>query len=167
MFKINLKRFLLIFAISLLFILSTSAVSLGGDITTTQLKEADTFSMKFIDAYYTALEDDGVENDIVEKIEVYIDADVTSTKSRVVFFDLYITLPSGLKYEYSFNLITKRNKLLLILYFHNHATESGIYESGIFAWRQGDNVDYMIHQIEFDPPGGSPGDPVGLTYEIA
>ncbi|MFW9852817.1 MAG: hypothetical protein ACFFDS_07740 [Candidatus Thorarchaeota archaeon] len=114
------------------------------------------------DAYYTdyGRSTSDAENDIVVDFNVELEKELNINSHAKVPNQLklrcYLFLPSGQKYIYGFNLVTKDSFLSLRLVFYNHATESGWYTVEIHGsyFRTESTV---TDSLSFDPPGGTDG----------
>ena len=122
---------------------------------------ASLLDLTWHDAYYTDLENDNANDDIVARL--YVEIYDPRVYAGMLTFDIYLTLelPSGMQYSYHFHFTNwDTDGFLFTVYFHNHATESGWYT--IHAIGSIDDIPYAIHTwIKFDPPGsGKPKDPI-------
>lgn len=109
------------------------------------------------DGYYTCLDGDTLENDIVASAWIYIDSPYVYNT-----MDLYIwlTTPDGLEYSYALNIVTYSTYgdcyFFIDLIFYNHALDPGNYRVETLGDLYGDRF-YVYNSIIFDPPGGKPG----------
>lgn len=114
------------------------------------------------DAYYTdyGRSITNVENDIIVDFDVELVKELNINSNAKVPNQLklkcYLFLPSGQKYIYGFNLVTKESFLSLRLIFYNHATEPGWYTIEIHgSYFRTETV--VKDSLTFDPPGGTDG----------
>jgi len=122
------------------------------------------------EAYYTnyGRSTTNIENDIIVDFNVELIKDIAIDSHAKVPNQLklkcYMYLPSGQKYIYGFNLVTKDSFLSLRLIFYNHATESGWYTVEIHgSYFRTETV--AIDSLIFDPPGGTDGtDPPSIMF---
>ncbi len=126
---------------------------------TTSSTETAGIDVEVIFANYTALEDDGYENDVYAEVKVYLYGGETYTFD----YEITLTLPSGTSYTYLFIITTNIEDLLIYNFFFNHATESGWYtiDVNVLLHTGGQSTD--SHTYTFDPPGGSPGSEPDMT----
>ena len=122
-------------------------------------------------AYYTALDDDGIENDVVANFDMTVFKNDRKYSNDRMKFDLYVELilPSGINYIYGYRVTCKRCvSVSPIIYLYNHATEPGWYTivlTCVLADRglvTGIGSEYLV----FDPPGGTPGTEPGSCMII-
>lgn len=113
-------------------------------------------SVSILDAYYANLDNGSIENDVFTQFTLEISHD-----SSCAYCVLYISLvlPSGNQFTYYYIVITKSTNSIGLLYFYNHATESGWYKVRIFGVLITRNqISSCLASYSFDPPGGTPGD---------
>ncbi|MHA1303530.1 MAG: hypothetical protein ACTSPI_07500, partial [Candidatus Heimdallarchaeaceae archaeon] len=108
-------------------------------------------------AYYTDANDDGFEDDII--MDFIINITKLDKEIRFAEFDLIIslTLPSGFKFDYNYNICTYKMLLNCTMFFYNHATESGDYIGQVTGILYDDNESVItgVETYIFDPPGES------------
>jgi len=130
-----------------------------------------TVIINITDAYYTALDNDGIENDIVANFDMTIFKNDRKYSNERIKFDLYVELilPSGLNYIYGYRVSCKGCvSVSPVIYLYNHATEPGWYTivlTCVLADRglvTGMGSEYLV----FDPPGGTPGTEPGSCIII-
>lgn len=121
-----------------------------------------TMAITIVDAYYTELDGDGIQNDVVS----HFNLNFTNDQFTSVFYDLdfSLILPSGINYSYHYAFSTTEYDLAYVVSFFNHATESGWYTFGITGTiYQGGTATGAVDLI-FDPPGGTGGgDPLHVN----
>ena len=155
-----MRYFRFIFSILALFILVSPA---SGRIGSTAVSSDPTVSINITTAYYADLEGDGLENDI------FVGVVLSFVGASTYSFDYYIflTLPSGTEYGYTFSAATKTEILNLDNYLWNHATEAGWYKVTIYIVLKTGGAQLVTESLIFDPPGGSGGaDPIGTSVVI-
>jgi len=142
--------FLIILCLGSIFISFSNASE-----TTTIENNGIIMTITIVDAYYTALDPDGLEDDVVSHFTLNFESDNFDD----IFYDLDISLilPSETSFDYHYDLSTSVFDLSYTIYFYNHATENGWYTVQITGtiFQGGyatDTVDFT-----FDPPGGTPG----------
>jgi hypothetical protein len=114
------------------------------------------------DAYYTdcGRSVSNSENDIIVDFNVELIKDIAIDSNAKVPNQLklkcHLYLPSGQKYIYGFNLVTKESFLSLRLIFYNHATEPGWYIIEILG-NYFKTKTVATDSLTFDPPGGTDG----------
>ena len=73
---------------------------------------------------------------------------------------IVLELPSGLTYDYYYNMDTSEEEYSYIMYFYHHATESGWYTVDIYCLLfDGRHIGFGIESYTFDPPGETEGVP--------
>ncbi|TFG29346.1 hypothetical protein EU527_15970 [Candidatus Thorarchaeota archaeon] len=108
-------------------------------------------------ADYCALEDDGIEDDILIDFTVIIPSNAkVSAKSD---FYLTMTLPSGIQHLALITVIGKFTELKLRVHWYNTAWESGWYNLIIDAFTYGLHGSYSTSIYDFDPPKTGTGEP--------
>lgn len=114
------------------------------------------------DAFYTDLEQSGVENDVVSHFTLEL-----TNEEEIQRFFLYITLrlPSGTEYSYWYYISTNQS-LEATMNFYNHATESGWYDLKILGILLDRPISCGLESYTFDPPGSGGGDPAGVTLVL-
>ncbi len=121
-------------------------------------------SLTIVGAEYTDADNDGLADDVV----AYFDITLSGTKRYTL--DIYpsLELPSGTIYTYAYTINTRLEILHCVMYFYNHATETGdyIFSVDLVSFTGGPTsgtTDFI-----FDPPGGSgDADPCGALDIIA
>ncbi|MFX0113841.1 MAG: hypothetical protein ACFFB3_04790 [Candidatus Hodarchaeota archaeon] len=111
----------------------------------------------FIDAYYTELDGDGLEDDVVTDLLIEMNELIP-----VLFIYIEVELPSGMTHDIWLPINPDSTELNFHVDFHDIATESGWYTARVFAavpCNQGSLVYYLCDTIEFDPPGKGGSDP--------
>ncbi|MHA2370323.1 MAG: hypothetical protein ACXADX_16030 [Candidatus Hodarchaeales archaeon] len=111
----------------------------------------------FADAYYTELDGDGFEDDVVTELQCEM-------KELIPVFYIYIDveLPSGTTHGIWLPINPDCTEFKLRVEFHDIATEPGWYTARVFAaipWDNDSLVFYLCDTIEFDPPGKGGSDP--------
>ncbi len=132
--------------------------------TTQSTNEQVSITLEITDAYYCDADDDGLEDDVVGFFDITL-----SGQSRYTF-DVYtsLTLPSGTVYSYAYVVNTRLELLHCVMYFYNHATESGDYTFSVEIVSYTGGVAYCAAEYTFDPPGGSgDADPCGSLVVTA
>jgi len=141
------------------FILLVVALSLVGSrvsaCTEVYSSETNILSTHILTAYYSDLEDKGVENDIFTSIYISFD-------SPYYYNHLYcyveLTLPSGYYYSYLISIeFYGVYEITLPIYMYNHATESGDYILYVASFFACSNHYLAESLVIFDPPGGTDG----------
>jgi hypothetical protein len=81
---------------------------------------------------------------------------------------VYLTLPSGLQFNYAISLSSRLQILELNNYFWNHAIETGWYHVEVFVVMRTGGIALSSSDLIFDPPGGSGGsDPISFSLSIS
>ena len=120
-----------------------------------------TVMIDITDAYYTALDDDGIADDIVANFDMTVQKNGRQLPNERLKFDLYVELilPSGLNHLFGFRVTCKRGVCVSpIIHMHNVATEPGWYTITLTCvlFDRGFITGVGSESLEFDPPGGSP-----------
>ena len=149
MLRLSLNRLLFII-LPLLIILPTHAAKLEID-----------YSIH--DAYYTCLDDDSKEDDVVGIIHVHI-----SNPKKVNNFKIVATLimPSGNGFIGEIHLVTSKSIFFLDIEFRNCALESGDYYLLISLTLNTGGTQTLYDEIVFDPPTGDDPSPPTLTCKL-
>lgn len=147
MLRLSLNR-LLLFILPLFIILPTSHAA----------KLNITYSIH--DAYYTCLDDDSKEDDVVGVIHVHI-----SNPKKISNFKIVATLimPSGNGFIGEIHLVTSKATFFLDIEFRNCALESGDYYLHISLTLNTGGTQTLTDDIVFDPPTGDDPSPPTLT----
>ena len=133
-------------------VVSASSVSLQST------NEQVGITLTILDAYYCDADADNNEDDVVAYF------DLTFSGKNRYNIDLYpsLILPSGTEYTYAYVLNTRLDTLHCVMYFYNHATESGDYTFSVEVVSYTGGVVSGVASYVFDPPGGSgDADPCG------
>ncbi len=136
----------------------------AGQVTVQSSNTQASVTVHILDAYYTDADDDGREDDVVAYFDIHLDG------ARRYNMDIYpaLTLPSGTSYLYGYTINTRLSDLHCIMYFYNHATESGNYTFSVDVVLYTGGVAGGQIQHVFDPPGGSgDADPCGALEVTA
>ncbi len=115
-------------------------------------------TVTILDAYYCDADSDENEDDVVGYF------DITFSGNARYNVDIYpsLTLPSGTEYTYAYVVNTRLDVLHCVMYFYNHATESGNYTFSVEVVSYTGGVATGVASYVFDPPGGSgDADPCG------
>ncbi|MCE7735334.1 MAG: hypothetical protein GPJ54_10685 [Candidatus Heimdallarchaeota archaeon] len=131
------------------------------------------FSVKFLNAWYTDLEGDGFEDDIVLKIKIkYEDIEIDDDNNGVdrikgkttvknnnkqLKLKIELVLPSGFSFLHYVEKSINSEEVILDILLYNHAVESGWYWGHITIVDNYHNPLSKKDSIFFDPPGGRSG----------
>ena len=150
MLRLSLNRLLLII-LPLFIILPTSHAA----------KLDITYSI--YDAYYTCLDNDSKDDDVVGVIHVHI-----SNPKKVNNFKIVATLimPSGNGFIGEVHLVTSKSSFFLDIEFRNCALESGDYYLLISLTLNTGGTQTLSDDIVFDPPTGDDPSPPTLTCRL-
>lgn len=130
-----------------------------------------TVIINITNAYYTALDDDGIENDVVANFDMTVIKNSNRHSNERLKFNLYVELilPSGLNYIYGYRVSCKKGvSVSPVIYLYNHATEPGWYtiELTCILADRGLVTGVGTESLVFDPPGGTPGTEPGSCVII-
>lgn len=115
-------------------------------------------------AYYYDMDDDGSSDDVLLDFTCQV-KDWVPTPSWS-YYELYLTLPSGLTYLVSFEVIGRYRVLDMRMVWYNCATEAGWYNIEIDSYTTFYNaIGFSWTDIDFDPPTQSGvGEPHVILY---
>ncbi len=120
-------------------------------------QNSDYINVIIYDAYYGDLDQGGVDNDI----HVTLLFDLGYYAYYEIYYDISLTLPSGLTYTYRVHVLAWYEHIRIDNEFLNHATEAGDYKVEVVALMVFPSVILDSASLVFDPPGGDGGgDPV-------
>lgn len=108
-------------------------------------------------AYYCALEEDGIENDILIDFTCTIAAN--SKVSAKSDFYLTMTLPSGLEHLALVTVVGKYTEIRIRVHWYDTAWETGWYNLRIDTYTYGADRSYCTSVYDFDPPKSGTGEP--------
>ena len=151
--KVILIAFLMIFAF----------LPIGKAIGETYIADSDmTVMIDITNAYYTALDEDGKEDDIVANFDMVVTKNGRKLPNERLKFDLYVelVLPSGISHLFGFRVTCKRGvSVSPVIQMYNLATEPGWYTIILTCvlFDRGYITGIGTESLEFDPPGGTPG----------
>lgn len=141
----------------LLLVVSLLPICASADTLTVQ-NTSSSLALHITDAYYTAYESDGIEDDVVVLFTIDLDS-----QGRTQFdIHLTLTLPSSFEVTYSYFINTVLNHLDATMIFYDYATELGWYNINIAVQLYSGGLSSASLNHIFDPPGGTEGgDPDG------
>ena len=115
-------------------------------------------------AYYHDLDGDGQTDDVLVDFTCSVKNWIPTPSWS--YFELYLTLPSGLIYFVSFEVYGRYRVLELSMAWYNCASESGWYNIQIDAYTVFYNaIGYSTTNYDFDPPTqGGVGEPHVILY---
>ncbi len=153
----SLKQWIANGALLALIVAGLAPLAIGNSVQVAN--NSQSITVVITDAYYTAVGEDGIEDDVV----IHFSIDMYREGGRG-HFNLYfqLTLPSGRMVEYGYLINTAYTSLEGIMIFHNDATESGMYNIRIIVQLFSGGAASGDADHDFDPPGEtSGGDPHG------
>ncbi len=114
-----------------------------------------------VDAFYTTLDGDGLYDDVRVILRL-----VHEGRTGLVKMETGLVLPSGYTTSYSYRTVVDDGRYIMILDFHNEATESGWYKFFLKLYFQGGSiVGNLVH--DFDPPEEKQGGDPHLTVTLS
>ena len=121
-----------------------------------------TVMIDITNAFYTALDDDGREDDIIANFDMIVQKNERMLPNERLKFDLYVELilPSGISHLFGFRVTCKKCvSVSPVIHLHNLATEPGWYTIVLTCvlFDRGYITGIGAESLEFDPPGGTPG----------
>ncbi|MCY3411596.1 MAG: hypothetical protein INQ03_08205 [Candidatus Heimdallarchaeota archaeon] len=119
--------------------------------------ENNTYEMHFAidDAYYTSLDPDGIENDIVVKFNL----NHTCTTKITFYMRFTLTLTSGQFIQNEYLVKADVNQINGSMLFYDDAVENGWYNIKIEILLLSGGIDYGSINLDFDPPGTDDDEP--------
>jgi hypothetical protein len=156
----KLKSRLIGLSVILLFMGTAISVVASPPFQSSSEDEEQLITINFVDAYYTDLSGNGLEDDVYGSLEFHFGG-----KNRITF-EYYITLylPSGHSFTYGYMISTKFSYLFIENFFYAHAFETGDYTFRVDIITKTGGVTHDVYWLVFDPPGHGPGD---TTFELA
>ncbi len=115
------------------------------------------------DAYYTCLDNDSKEDDVVGIIHVHISNPKTVSNFKIV---ATLILPSGNGFVGEIRLVTSKSTFFLDIEFRNCALESGDYYLQVVLTLYTGGTQTLTDDIVFDPPTGDDPSPPTLTCRL-
>jgi len=108
-------------------------------------------------AYYCDIDGDGFEDDIYAEAIVLADEGF-----KFYYMEYSLIYPSGNVYSDDHTYYTFDSETTFVFRLTNAATESGWYTLEITLYvLTGGGITVLYDSLEFDPPGGSGGEPIG------
>jgi len=141
------------------FSLVFSMVQTGSALTTYYGSTVNWMNIYITHAYYYDMDSDGVKDDVLLDFTCYV-KDYIPTPSWS-YFEIYLTLPSGLTYYVTFEVIGRYRVLAMSMIWYNCATEAGWYNIEINSYTTFYGlIGFSWSDIDFDPPvQGGTGEP--------
>jgi hypothetical protein len=115
-------------------------------------------------AYYCALEDDGLENDVL--IDFTCTIPTNAKVSAKTDFYLTMTLPSGIEHLALVTVLGKFNEIKVRVHWYDTAWEIGWYNLRIDAFTYGADRSYCLSVYDFDPPKSGTGEPSVYAFVL-
>lgn len=123
------------------------------------LDEPLSITVEILEAYYTDLDNDSLEDDVYASVRVTI----LPTGMQVYDYLVELELPSGKNFSYYYLITTNVQTVYYDNHFLDHAIESGWYKIKASAILFTSNLAYSESVLIFDPPGGASGPPPSHT----
>ncbi len=161
-FMSKFTTFLIIILCSLVLI-SHVGVQARPNSVSSKLTSEPSVSITIMKAFYGDADGDGNADDVIAYVEHHLSGAVRYQLS------VYATLvlPSGLEYTWYYGLNTRLSKVTLVLYFYNHALETGDYTLMINAFLKTGGISHAQDTHVFDPPGGKGDNPPDFEATFA
>jgi len=118
-------------------------------------------SLVILSVEYADADGEDYENDIVGRFNVLLNG----AEKYNLNVTVSLTLPSGLGYRYSFNIIGCLTTLHCSIYMYDHAIEPGDYIFSLELQVHSTGTVYVTAEYIFDPPEGS-GDADPCVYLV-
>ena len=146
-----MRKFLVLCAVSLVIGIMVPSLILAG----AKFYEGD-YDIAITNAYYTCLEYDGLEDDIVIYLFIERDDGYEGVKNWIKIY-LELELPSGTILPYEFDVRTDQLNFALCVIAWDAAIEPGWYTIRAYEYDDDgfDDDDYV--ELVFDPPGSGGG----------
>ena len=117
--------------------------------------EKPTVLITIVDALYTDLDDDGLEDDVFASVDLSL---ICGNRFNLEYY-ITLTLPSGLSFTYGYMINTRLDSFTMQNNFYNHAIESGDYQIDVYIVLKTGGISFSHNSVIFDPPGGTDADP--------